>query len=140
MTALRSISHSFVQVLTKLPWRDVPGDLWRAGRGILRALWSSRRKECRDLGKLRDAHCEQCPMYCAWWKTCGEPGDIDEETGMKIGCWCHTPLANVDPKKDCWARANGLEHVGWPDALRPSESLVAEAVESHHPASGYEPE
>lgn len=125
MTALHSISHSFLKVLTHIPWLDIPGDLWRASKGIVRALWHD--GEHPELKALRDLHCRRCPMYCEKWQTCGEPGDMDEETAMKIGCWCYLPLANNDPGKDCWARASGLENVGWPDELRPKNAFNRKA-------------
>lgn len=130
MNALISISHSLYQTLRHLELRDAIPDIFRAARGIVRALLS-RSQPARDLAALRQSHCESCVFYDSKWKTCGTPGEIQEaittDDGTyfpptKLGCWCYLPLANRDPKKDCWARFKGLDHVGWPDVLRPSQT------------------
>lgn len=124
MKALHSIAHSFLQHLLKLHLRDAVTNIWFAARGILRALWAlAGPRDGLDTTHLRDQHCQDCPMFDERWKTCGTPGDLaGVAPPIKLGCWCYLPLANRDPKKDCWARAHELNTVaGWPDELRPTK-------------------
>lgn len=116
---MKSILFSILQHFWTLKFGDAISDVFGASRGIMRALLS-RSKDAKILGHLRTAHCEKCDFFDVKWKTCGTPGDTMSKPGvrMKVGCWCYLPLANRDPEKDCWARANDLD-VGWPEVLRP---------------------
>lgn len=131
--AMKSILFSLYQHFRTLPFRDAVADTFYALRGIIRAL----RKQTGDqkvITELRNDSCPKCPFYDAKWKTCGTPGETMRghadgpfADSMKIGCWCYLPLANRDPKKDCWSRAHGIIDgvpIGWPDALRPSPLTV----------------
>lgn len=131
MKALKSILYSLLQTLVHLEIRDSIPELWFAAKGICRALTAFRIEDRLRAG-FRSEICEKCVFYDQHWKTCGTPGEVQEAITdgdgiyfppTKIGCWCYLPLANRDPEKDCWARAKGLDHVGWPDALRPQKDL-----------------
>lgn len=124
--AMKSILFSLFQHFKTLDFKDAVSDTFRAMIGIVRAL-GSRSGDATLMAAVRTHVCERCEFYDPKWKTCGTPGDTMEAKGieLKIGCWCYLPLANRDPLKDCYARANDIidEHgqtVGWPDALRPS--------------------
>lgn len=117
---MKSILFSLFQHFWTLSFGDAIADSFGAVRGIVRALLS-RSADAKALGQLRTDHCGQCDFFDTKWKTCGTPGETMGKplnVRIKIGCWCYLPLANRDPQKDCWARANELS-VGWPDALRP---------------------
>ena len=126
--AMKSILFSLYQHFRTLNIEDAMFETFRALRGLIRALFTPV-GDATVIAALRTAHCEKCPFYDSKWKTCGTPGETVgfHPTRIKVGCWCYLPLANRDPKKDCYARANDLhgpddEQVGWPDALRPNHS------------------
>lgn len=66
--------------------------------------------------------CNGCSLYSKHYETCGTPGESFEDPATEklesLGCWCIMREAARLPKKDCWARARGLD-IGWPDNLRP---------------------
>ncbi len=122
---MKSILFSLLQHFWHLSLFDALTDTFSAIRGIARAL-RPHSGDQKIISALRTLHCEKCEFYDAKWKTCGTPGETMGEpltAPIKIGCWCYLPLANKDPKKDCWARFHDLRNddgpVGWPDVLRP---------------------
>lgn len=128
---MKSILFSLWMTIVHLDWRDALMEIWRAARGIVRAIIAFHHQPNRNLAASRNAQCPRCPFYDTKWQTCGTPGEVHQRifatahteyfAARKIGCWCWLPLANFDPQKDCYARANDLD-VGWPDALRPNTS------------------
>lgn len=106
------------ELLTLYGWREGTIRIVRAAGQLIKAQFYPKAWKW----KSRLAHCEKCDLFNKTLSTCGTPGEsyFNHETQSfdSLGCWCKMREAARLPKKDCWARANGMDF-GWPKNLRP---------------------